>query len=714
MKQVTLEGGAIVVADVPAPACGPGQVLVRTSHSLISTGTELATTGGGQGLLRQAIANPDLVRKVREKISAVGMRQTIDLVRARRQSAMALGYSAAGQIIEVGAGVVELRVGQRVACAGAGQANHAEINAVPVNLVAPLPAEVDYESAACATVGAIALQGVRRLAPTLGEQVVVIGLGLIGQMTAQILRANGARVLGVDVRGARVAVARTLGMEAGAAAADVELGVLVSEWTGGAGADGVILCASGGDAGMLNASFDLCRRKGRMVLVGDVPIRIHRERIYKKEIDFLISTSYGPGRYDPGYEEKGLDYPIGYVRWTEGRNLAEVLRLMSTRALRVRPLVAQSWPADRAQEAYASLRAGDAIGALLDFDLPGRIAQPPVRTATIHATSTPSAGKVSLGVIGVGGFFKAVHHPMLRRHGGFSIRAIASRTGLALREYATRHDIPQIATDAAAIIDDPAIDAVLIATRHDLHAALVLQALDAGKHVFVEKPMALTVEECTTIVERADRAKRVVMVGFNRRFAPTAVRARDAFAPVTSPRTLVYRINAGTLPADHWLRDPAQGGGRLVGEAVHFFDFARWFIGADPVAVQASAIRRNGIADPDDASVLVSFADGSVATIHYCSDGATGPGKERVEAFGGGRVAVIDDFAAADVYGAPGVHGIKRGAIEKGHFEIVSNFHAAVTGGAPAGVTATDGWWATWTARAALQSIATACAVTHG
>ena len=712
MKQVTLEGGRVAIVDVPPPHCPPGHVLIRTSHSLISTGTELATTGGGDGMLRQAIANPDLVRKVREKISTVGLRRTVDLVRARRQSSLALGYSASGRVIAVGEGVRDVPVGARVACAGAGHANHAEVNAVPANLVAVMPDGLDYEAAACATVGAIALQGVRRAAPTLGEQVVVVGLGLIGQMTAQLLRAHGARVLGVDVREPRVALARSLGMEAGAAAADVDPGALVRDWTAGAGADAVIVCASGGDS-LLNTALDLCRRKGRLVLVGDVPIRMHRDRIYKKEIDFLISTSYGPGRYDPAYEQKGFDYPLAYVRWTEGRNLGEVLRLMSTGALQVRPLIAQAWPADQAQGAYESLRSGEAIGALLDFDLE----QPPAvrpRAATAVHTTPRRSGQVRLAVIGAGGFFKGVHHPMLKRHGGFSIDLLIGRSGLSLADYAKRHEIPAVDTSSEAALRNPDIDAVLIATRHDLHAPLVLAALDAGKHVFVEKPMALTVEQCTAIVERADAAGRIVMVGFNRRFAPAAVRVRDAFRAVLEPRTVIYRVNAGILPPDHWLRDPGEGGGRLLGEGVHFLDWARWFLESDPVSVQAASIRRGGLIDGDNLSIAMQFASGSLATIHYCSQGAPGVGKERIEIFGGGRAAIVDDFAAVEIAGGPREERGRRGTVEKGHFEIVQNFHDAIAKGVPPGVTAADGWWATWCARAAEESLSTGRPVTRG
>src|SRR5688572_20460421 len=349
MKQVCLANAQVGVVDVPPPACGRAGVLIRTSHSLISTGTEMSTTGGGGGesLIVKAIRNPHLVRKVIERMGTSGVRQTVDLVRSRVQASLALGYSAAGEVVEVGSGVTEFRAGDRVACAGAGYANHAEYNFVPVNLAVKVPENVPLSDAAFTTLGAIALQGVRRLNPTLGEQVVVVGLGLIGQITAQLLRVSGCQVFGVDLLPSRVALAKELGMEDGLRPGETDPHAAIQAWTGERGADAVVVCATGGDFGLLNRSFDYCRRKGRVVLVGDVPIRIARDKIYKKELDFLISCSYGPGRYDKAYEELGIDYPIGYVRWTEGRNLEEIVRLLGTGALKVAPLVGQTFPVDR-------------------------------------------------------------------------------------------------------------------------------------------------------------------------------------------------------------------------------------------------------------------------------------------------------------------------------------------------------------------------------
>jgi predicted dehydrogenase/threonine dehydrogenase-like Zn-dependent dehydrogenase len=709
MKQVCLSGGQIAVLEVPAPACAPGGIVVRTSHSLISTGTELSATGGGgrENLLMKAVRNPHLVKKVLEKVGTAGVRQTVDLVRARTSASIALGYSSAGEVVEVGEGVTAFKRGDRVACAGAGYANHAEYNFVPVQLASAIPPPVDYASASFATLGAIALQGVRRLDPTLGEQIVVLGLGLLGQITAQLLKANGCRVFGVDLLPARVDLARGLGMEEGLRAGETDPSAGIMEWTNGAGADGVIVCASGGNVGLLNRSFDLCRRKGRVVLVGDVPIRIAREKIYKKELDFFISCSYGPGRYDRGYEEQGIDYPLAYVRWTEGRNLAEVLRLMASGDLQVAPLVGKTYRAEDAPEAYASLQTGERpIAVLLDYGLTSAPSDAaPGRTVRV-AVARSGEGKLRLGVVGAGGFFRGVHLPAIEKHGHITIATIASRTGLSIRDLAAKYNVPHVTTDPEEIFRDPDIDAVLIATRHNLHAPLAIAAARAGKHVFVEKPMGLSVEECDRILAAVQESGVLLAVGFNRRFSPHARAMKAALDRARGPKTVIYRINAGPLPADHWLHDPREGGGRLVGEGVHFFDFARWLVGTDPVSVSADAVVTPAGADADNIIANVRFADGSVAAIAYVSSGHPGARKERVEAFGGGCIAVLDDYRSVEIHGGSPMPAGKSRVIEKGHAEILDNFYKAVRGSEPLGVTATDGYWATWCAEKAIRSLA--------
>jgi predicted dehydrogenase/threonine dehydrogenase-like Zn-dependent dehydrogenase len=669
----------------------------------------LAVAGGsGEGVVRKVLTNPQIVRKVWEKIETVGLRQTVDLIRVRQESVVPLGYSAAGEVIEVGREVQHVKVGDRVACAGAGYANHAEVNFVPQNLVALIPDAVPYSDAVFATLGAIALQGVRRLAPTLGEQIVVIGLGLIGQLAVQMVRLSGCRVFGVDLLDSRIQLGRNLGMEDGVRPDARDPLQAVLEWTGGVGADGAIICATGGDAALLNRSFDLCRRKGRLVLIGDIPIRVSREKIYKKELDFLISCSYGPGRYDPRYEEQGIDYPLSYVRWTEGRNLSEVLRLLNSSSLRVSDLVQATFPVEEASAAYNFLQTSHKpIAVLLDYHLPERAVSPIAKTIQVLPKIPVHTGQITLGVIGAGSFFRGVHLPNLIRHGGFFIKSASARSGAGLREMATRYGIPFVTSDAKEILEDPEICAVLIATRHNLHAPFILEAARAGKHVFVEKPMALTVADCEEILSVVGATGILLTVGFNRRFPSFAREAKSLVGQVREPKTVLYRVNAGPLPADHWLRDPLEGGGRLMGEGVHFFDFVRWLVGTDPLAVKATALDRGpaqGI-DPDNVSVSVSFCDGSLGVVLYTSQGHPSLPKERIEIFAGGSSIVIHDFSSLEVYGIPGRKGKKTKKSEKGHFEIVDNFYKAIKGTQELDATARDGYWATWCAEQAQKGV---------
>lgn len=705
MKQLSFVNGRVSVVEVPPPMCGPAGVLIQVSHSLISTGTEMAMTGGGgDSLVRRALTNPDLIRKVWEKVGSVGFQQTAALIRARTQSSLALGYSAAGRIVDVGAAVTRFRVGDRVACAGAGYANHAEFDFVPQNLAAAVPDAVDDESAAFATLGAIALHGVRRLAPTLGEQFVVIGLGLLGQITAQVLRIHGCRVFGVDLMQPRLQLARKLGMEAAIQPGE-DLGSAVRSWTGNKGADGVVVCASGGDMSLLNRSFDLCRPKGRVVLVGDVPIRIGRDRIYRKELDFFISCSYGPGRYDGRYEEGGLDYPLGYVRWTEGRNLEEVLRLIGNGSLDVRPLIDGTFRIDDAPSAYARFQEPNRpIAVLIDYGAPAAAPARPTQRAVVVAPRPAASGKVRLGVIGAGAFFKSVHLPNLQKIDAVQLRTLVSRTGLQLKDLALRNQVPTISTDPEDVFTDPDIDAVLISTRHDLHIEYVRRAVAAGKHVFVEKPLGLSSDDCRVAVDEAGKAGVLLTVGFNRRFSPHARRLKESLASTRGPRQIVYRVNAGVLPGDHWLRNPLEGGGRVLGEGVHFFDFITWLADAEPRSVSAVPLGPSGSADVDSINATVTFQNGSIGMLAYAGDGHGGIGKERVEVFGGGASMVLDDFRTLDVRTPTTSHSHSAKTVQKGHLEILDNFCQAVLGKARLEVTGEDGYWATWCAERALYA----------
>ena len=706
MLQVAMSGGEVRVVEVPEPVVRPGTVLVRTSHSLISAGTESASIGSGgrrENLVLKALRNPALVMKVVDRVASHGLKSTAELVKTRVSTEAPSGYSCAGVVEEVGEGVTDIHVRDRVACAGAGYANHASVNVVPRNLVARIPDAVSFEEAAFATLGAIALQGVRRAEPGLGDRVAVLGLGLLGQITAQMLRAAGAVVIGVDVRPDRVARAQALGLERGFTVAERDFVAGVLERTEGRGVDAVIVTAAGGDAGLLNKAFEACRRKGRVVLVGDVPIRIQRDKIYKKEIDFLISTSYGPGRYDPAYEEKGHDYPFGYVRWTEGRNLEEVLRQVAAGSLRVKPLVDATHPVESAGEAYASLASENRpIGILLDYHLdaaapaPRSLSYRPIR----RAVSPPKAGTFGVGVVGYGGYFRSMLLPLLKAHPGFSLASACARSGLTVRAAVENDGFARGTTDYREVLDDPAVAVVYVATRHDLHYPVARAAVEAGKAVFVEKPMTMTVADARELAGAVERRGTLLTVGFNRRFSPHSARLEELLDPIASPRSLVYRVNAGSLPPEHWLLDPVEGGGRLLGEGVHFFDMLRFLAGADPVRVRSVSPAGK---ERDEAIVAIEFGNGSIGTVIYAGGGASGLGKERIEVFAGGASFVLDDYRSLEVHGLK-KDGLKTRVVEKGQKEQLENFHRALRGEAPLGVTVEDGLRATWCAEMAIAA----------
>jgi predicted dehydrogenase/threonine dehydrogenase-like Zn-dependent dehydrogenase len=710
LLQVAISAGRVEVVDVPEPPLRPGGVLVRTSHSVISVGTESAALGGAgarEGLLLKAIRNPALVKKVVDRVSTHGLKATAELVRSRLSTERAVGYSCAGTVMEVGEGVTRFRAGDRVACCGAGFANHAAVNFVPQNLLARLPEDVSFEEGAFGTLGAIALQGVRRCAPSLGDRVVVLGLGLLGQLTAQLLRASGAVAIGADIRKERVERARSLGLAHGFSVRERDFVDGVLERTDGRGADAVIVTAAGGDPGLLNRAFEACRKKGRVVLVGDVPIRIQRDRIYAKELDFLISTAYGPGRYDPDYEEKGTDYPFPYVRWTLGRNLEEVLRLIGSGALAVRPLVDGVHPIERALDAYASLESQPPpIGVLLSYPLEGvdSAAAPHSYLPRRAPQRSAAPGRYGVGVVGFGDHFRSVLLPLLARHPGFRLASACSRNGLTVRRAVEKEGFERGTTDYRELVADPEVAVVVVATRHDQHYPVARAAVEAGKAVFVEKPMTMTSREGRLLVDLVAERRVLLTVGFNRRHSPHARRLKELLEPIAGPKTFLYRVNARPLPPGHWLLDPVEGGGRILGEAVHFFDFLSFLAGSRPVRIRATSPRGRS---RDEAVVAMEFGDGSAGTVVYTESGSPAAGKERVEVFAGGGTFVLDDFRSLSVDGSKG-GGLRTRVVEKGQREQIESFSEALRGESDLAVTAEDGYWATWCAEEAIRSSASA------
>jgi predicted dehydrogenase/threonine dehydrogenase-like Zn-dependent dehydrogenase len=712
MKQLLqhLKNGEGTVAEVPAPVAQRGRVVVRTATSLVSAGTERAVVElGRKSLLAKARERPDLVRKVVEKVKTEGLATTLASVREKLDESHALGYSAAGVVLEVGEGVDEFRAGDRVACAGAGYASHAEVLSVPKNLCVRLPDAVDFESGAFATVGAIALQGVRLAEPTLSESFVVIGLGLVGQLTAQLLRANGCRVFGVDTDASRVELAKRLGMDDGGAAraddnaSDEDVRRAIESWTRGRGADGVVITAATRSSAPVRLAGEVSRLKGRVVAVGAVGMDVPRDLYFARELTLKVSMSYGPGRYDAEYEERGHDYPLAYVRWTEGRNLEAFLDMMATGRVCVAPLVTHRFPIEDGARAY-QLIAGDAgepyLGVLLTYDTARALATTIERRRGAGATEGASGdgadraasgdvdrrvSRVSVGLVGAGAYARGVLLPQLKAAGA-EFRAVATASGVTARDAAERYDFAALASGADAVIEDPHVNLVVVATRHDSHADLARRALDAHKHVFVEKPLALDDEELDRVLEAASRSRGTLTVGFNRRFSPHAVAAREFFADRREPLSILYRVNAGRVPAGHWTQNAQEGGGRIVGEVCHFVDLMQFWTGSPPASVFAESIRSDNAETTDADSVFVTlrFADGSTGCVAYLAEGDRALAKERVEIFGAGRSFVIEDFRAAVSYRGGREQKSKLRATDKGQAGQVRAVCAAVLEGKPA------------------------------
>jgi polar amino acid transport system substrate-binding protein len=651
VKQIlqNLKTGAVTVTDVPAPVVRPGFVMIRTAASLISAGTERMTVEAGQkSLLGRAVDQPALVKQVIQKARTEGVINTIEAVRSKLGSLVALGYSAAGTVIEVGVGVTEFHPGDRVACAGVGYASHAEVLAVPKNLCVRVPEEVSFDAAACSTLGAIALQGVRLAEPTLGEFVVVIGLGLIGQLAVQLLKANGCRVFGIEPEESKIELARSLGADAGCAPDD-EARRRVTEWSRGRGADAVLITASTPSSSQpVELAGEISRQKGRVVVVGAVGLNLPRKPYYDRELSFKISMSYGPGRYDPEYEERGHDYPVGYVRWTEGRNIEAFLDLVATRRVNVEELITHRFQLVESEEAY-QLITGDKpyLGVLLQYDTSRDLGS---RVPLPGKTSAPQAS-VRLGLIGAGGYARAMLLPNFKA-AGVEFRSIATASGVTARSVGEQHGFRSCVSKAEEVIDDEDTNLVVIATRHDTHAKLAQLGLERGRHVFVEKPLALNEEELWSLISAAERSPGQLMVGFNRRFSPGAVAAKEFFSGRTTPLSINYRVNAGRVPPGHWAHDPQEGGGRIIGEVCHFIDLMHFLTTSLTTRVFAEAVSGTSrdVINDDSVFITLRFLDGSNGSIAYLAEGDRALPKERIEIFGGGKSFVIDDFRSTQAF----------------------------------------------------------------
>jgi predicted dehydrogenase/threonine dehydrogenase-like Zn-dependent dehydrogenase len=626
------------------------------------------------------------VKQVLEMAASRGIAATSNLVQARLNAGAPTGYSAAGVVLDVGEGIDDLRPDDRVACAGSQFAHHAELIRVPRNLTVPIPAGVGFEAASTVTLGAIALQGVRRVQPTLGESFVVIGLGSLGQLTVQLLRANGCRVIGTDLDPRRVQRAKSLGLSLDLSGDDGQNEEQVSRLTDGVGADGVIITASATSDSLVSAAFRMCRKKGRVVLVGDVGLTLNRADFYAKELDFLISSSYGPGRYHHAYEEEGLDYPVGYVRWTENRNMGEYLRLLAEGAVQVEPLIEARYPIEEAPAAYAALGASANRPLMVLLSYPDPVgATLPVRVVANPAPRRQS-GLIGVAVVGAGGFAKEMHLPNLRSLGKqYRLQAVVSRSGHNAMATARQFGAGYATTEYDRVLDDPQVDLVLIATRHNLHASLAVAALRRGKHVLVEKPLALNRGELDGFqrffAERsADAVAPVLLTGFNRRFSPFVRRVRDLIEGRSNPLVLTYRMNAGYIPLDHWVHGP-EGGGRNLGEACHIYDLFTCLTQSQVSSVHAHSLRpATGYYSPSDNFVAtIGFADGSVATLTYTAAGSSEYPKEQMEVFVDGRVIALDDYRRLTVTGGKRA-GLTTPRPQKGQREELESLAQAILG----------------------------------
>jgi predicted dehydrogenase/NADPH:quinone reductase-like Zn-dependent oxidoreductase len=682
MRQVlqSYRTGDLSLTDVPAPGLEPGSLLVLTTRSLISVGTERqAMDLAKRSLVGKARARPDLVKKVMGRLSRDGLVATGKAVFNKLDQPIPLGYSAVGRVLAVGEGVSGISEGDRVACAGAKVANHAEVNLVPKNLCARIPEALSDDAAAFVTLGAIALQGVRTANPTMGETFAVIGLGLIGQLGAQLLRASGCRVIGIDLDDRKIALARELGADA-AVNRSGDVAGAVAALTGGRGVDGVLITAATSSNDPVVLAGDLCRDRGRVVVVGAVGMEVPRRPYYDKELSFHQSRSYGPGRYDPSYEEQGNDYPIGYVRWTEQRNMEAFLHQCAIGAVRTDRLISHRFPIERAEEAYQLIGGGDPLGVLLEY--PAK--ETPSRTVAV-AVPKPVDGAVRVGVIGAGGFAAGVLVPAMAAAKDARLVAIASNRGFSARHLADKYHFESCTTDADSITGHEGLDAVFIVTRHDQHAAQASAALRAHKHVFVEKPVAIDRPGLSEVLAAQAASGRILTVGFNRRFSPLARELFAFFEKRRSPLVMHYRVNAGEIPADSWIHDPAVGGGRIIGEGCHFIDFCAYLAGAPPVSVFAQGISPAGGARADDnVDISVRFADGSLATIAYVATGDATAGKERLEVLGDAASAVLEDFRTLSLRRSGKERKVKKMGQDKGHRAGVLAFIEAIkAGGAP-------------------------------
>jgi len=668
MKQLlqNIKTGKSTIENVPVPTPREGQALVKVEASLVSAGTErMVVEFAEKSLVGKARSRPDLVKQVIDKARREGVLNTAQAAFNRLDQPMALGYSSAGTIVALGKGMQGFKVGQRVACAGGGFAVHAEYNVVPRNLLTPLPKNVDFESAAFTTLGAIALHGFRLAEPQIGENIAIIGMGLLGLLAAQIATAAGCNVLGIDIDPARLALASSLGLQSAPRQQAVDS---AQAFTVNRGFDVILICADTASNDPVELAGVIARDRAHVVATGAVGLTIPRKIYYEKEISFINSRSYGPGHYDLNYEEQGSDYPIGYIRWTEGRNFEAVVDLMSKGKLKVQPLIMHRFPIEQGIKAYEVItgkKKEKFLGVLLTY--PETVEKFEGLKVVRFNIPTFKPATCKLGVLGAGLFANAALLPAIKKAGDIQLIGIASAGGLHAQHSGKKFGFQYATSSDDEIINDPNINTVAILTRHDLHAELVVKALKAGKHVFVEKPLAINSTQLSAISKQLKvNNQSLLTVGFNRRFAPLAQQLHGSLSTLHEPKHIHYRINAGPIPLNHWTQDPEIGGGRIIGEACHFIDLITFLVGAAPVSVNAIALPDGGKYREDNVSMTFTFPDGSIGVVDYLANGDKSFPKERIEVFCGGQVSVLDDFVALQTV-RDGRKSEVKGAQDKGH-----------------------------------------------
>jgi predicted dehydrogenase/threonine dehydrogenase-like Zn-dependent dehydrogenase len=682
MKQLiqNFKTGDLYVDEVPIQGLPEKFVLVENQFSLISAGTEKATVSVGQAsLLGKAKKRPDLVKQVLDNVKKEGLSATLQKVLTKLDSLKALGYSTSGTVLASLDSNCYFQPGDRVACAGQDYASHAEIVAVPQNLVVKIPDNVSFEEASFTTLGTIALQGVRQSNPKLGDKVCIIGLGLLGQITGQLLKANGCQVFGIDINPELVKLAQNLSVHQAMVRENDDLLSNIKSFTDGHGFDSVIITASASTNDPLELAAEISRKKGRVIIVGDVKMDVPRNpHFFRKELELKMSCSYGPGRYDTAYEESGNDYPFGYVRWTEGRNMEAFLQLISNGSIQMKPLISHIFDIEKAEEAYDIIlgKKNETFTAmLLKYNKSDN-----TNAINIEAKLKKQDNKqINIGFVGAGSFATSYLIPTAQKLG--SLDTIVTRTGLNAKNTATKFGFKTAATDVKSIIDNPNINTVFIATQHNTHAKYTIEALKAKKNVFVEKPLALTEKELNEVIETIDELKNdlpMIMVGFNRRFAPISQSIKKEFENIAEPLVMNFRVNAGFIPADHWIQDEKLGGGRIIGEICHFIDLMQFFTNSDPVSVFAQTIntKNAAIKNADNISITIKFGNGSIGTLVYIANGDKALPKEQLEIFGGNKSAVINDFRNGVLYKNNKPQKIALAG--KGHKQEVEEFIKAI------------------------------------